>query len=156
MNQSQFSSLEAASEAASSSLGTTLFTVMVIAEENTSVARIFTTNSVAYPVGGRKLLDKSQTSPIWLDKVIVGQEAFVGLDRGAVRTFFKDHETIESLGCGCIINVPVISEMGVTIGSMNFLAPEGTFDEFSEEMAIQIAQRSRDAVQSGLSILSSK
>lgn len=153
MPKRQFTSLDSACDAARERLGVTLFTVTVIADDNTSVARIYTSHSEAYPVGGRKLLDKSQTSPIWFEQVLTNQQPFLGLHKQAVREFFFDFETIEGLGCGAIINMPVVSEQGVTIGSINFLAPEGVLTEASVAAALEITQQSTAAVQAGLTVL---
>lgn len=137
---SQFESFNDVYATAQETVGVTLFTASVIADAGTSMARIYTTHPDVYPVGGTKTL-AGDTNPVWLEQVLKGQQPFLGADKEAVRAFFFDSATIESLGCGAIINVPVVSN-GETIGSMNFLAPEGTYDQKSVDAATKIARRS--------------
>jgi hypothetical protein len=137
---SQFDSFEEVYASARDTVGVRLFTASVIADAGTSMARIYTTHPEVYPVGGKKTL-AGDTNPVWLEQVFKGQQAFLGADTEAVRAFFFDSATIESLGCGAIVNVPVVSH-GETIGSMNFLAPEGSYDQKSVDAAVKIARRS--------------
>ena len=136
---SQFESLDEVWANAREAVGATLFTVSVIADDGTSMARVYTTHPDVYPVGGKKTL-AGDTNAIWLEQVLIGQQPFLGADKEAVRSFFFDSATIESLGCGAIVNVPVVSS-GQTIGSMNFLAPEGSYDHLSGDAAVDIARR---------------
>lgn len=129
--------LETLAERAVQGLSAVLVTTTVIVPGGDEVARVQSTHPRVYPVGGRKRLDPSQTSAVWLERVVHGQRPFLGVDRAAVREFFFDSATIEQLGCGAIINTPVVED-GVTIGSVNFLAPEGTFDQRSVERAVEL------------------
>ena len=115
--------LPEAHDAARESPGVILFTVSVIADGATTMARVYSSHPDVYPVGGRKTLD-GQTSPVWYEQVVKCGMPFLGADVAAVRSFFFDSAVIESLGCGAIINVPVRHD-GTTIGSMNFLDSEG-------------------------------
>jgi nucleoid-associated protein YgaU len=137
--------LAAAADAARARLGSILVTVTVITPDGTEVARVATTHPEVYPVGGRKRLDPSQTSPQWAELVVAGQQPFVGADRDTVRSFFFDWETIEALGCGAIVNTPVVHD-GVTIGSINFLGPEGSLTADAADIAMQITAQATPAV----------
>jgi len=137
--------LETLAERAVRDLGALLVTTTVIVPSGDEVARVQSTHPQVYPVGGRKRLDPSQTSPVWLESVVDGQQPFLGVDRAAVREFFADWATIEQLGCGAIINTPVVED-GVTIGSVNFLAPEGTFDQRSVKRAVELTALAVPAV----------
>ncbi|MEZ2388085.1 GAF domain-containing protein [bacterium RCC_150] len=137
---SQFESFDDVYANARKAVGVTLFTVSAIADEGASMARVYTTHPDVYPVGGKKTL-AGDTNPAWLEQVLNGQQPFLGTDKEAVRAFFFDSSMIESLGCGAIVNVPVVSN-GQTIGSMNFLAPEGSYDQNSVDSAVGIARRS--------------
>ncbi|AFR31378.1 GAF domain-containing protein [Arthrobacter sp. Rue61a] len=137
---SQFESFEDAYANAQETVGVTLFTASVIADNGASMARIYTTHPDIYPVGGKKTI-AGDTNPAWLAQVLHGQQPFLGVDKEAVRAFFFDAATIESLGCGAIVNVPIVSD-GQTIGSMNFLAPEGSYDQKSVSIAMDVARRS--------------
>ncbi|MFV0372979.1 GAF domain-containing protein [Microbacterium sp.] len=137
-------SLPEAHQEARRSPGVILFTVSAIADRATTMARLYTSHPDVYPVGGRKTLD-GQTSPFWFEQVVRGGHPFLGPDTEAVRSFFFDSSTIESLGCGAIINVPV-RYRGETIGSINFLDAEGAYDASSVDDAVRIAARVVDAV----------
>lgn len=138
----QFKSLDDIYEFVQGSVGARLFTMSVLADEGTSMARVYTTHPEVYPVGGKKTYARD-TSSIWLKQVIEGRQPFLGKDKEAVRSFFFDHATIEALGCGAIINVPVIQD-GNVIGSINILDAEGAYDERSVEAAVAIAEHSTE------------
>lgn len=140
------STFDDAVDAARAQLGSILVTVTVITPDGAEVARVATTHPDVYPVGGRKRLDPSQTSPLWAEQVVAAQTPFVGADRETVRSFFFDWATIESLGCGAIVNTPVVHE-GVTIGSINFLGPDGSLPADAADIAMTItAQLTPDVV----------
>jgi GAF domain-containing protein len=145
----QFGSLEEAYQEAVGKVGVRLFTISAIADSGTTMARVYSTHPAVYPVGGKKSFT-GDTSPIWFKQVIEGQQPFLGPDKEALRTFFFDHETIEALGCGAIVNVPVVAD-GETIGSINFLDAEGRYDDESTRVAVEIAQRSVDAIEGAIS-----
>lgn len=138
-------SLTEAAAAAADRLSTILFTVTVLTPDGEEVSRVYSSHPEVYAVGGRKRMDPAHTSPIWRELVVGDQHAFLGADRGAVRDFFVDWATIESLGCGAIVNTPVVDE-GATIGSINFLGAEGSLDEGSVEIAMEVTQRATAAV----------
>ena len=138
-----------AATAARDRLGAILFTVTVITPDGAEISRVHSTHPEVYPLGGRKRMDPSQTSPLWKELVVEGQQPFVGPDRAAVREFFFDWETIEALGCGSIINTPVVHE-GKTIGSINFLGPEGTMTEQNAAGALEITAQATPAVAAAL------
>lgn len=149
---SQFESFDDVYASARENVGVRLFTASVIADEGSSMARIYTTHPEVYPVGGKKTLE-GDTNPVWLEQVLISQQPFLGADREAVRVFFFDSGIIESLGCGAIVNVPVVSG-GRTIGSMNFLAPEGSYDQSSVDAAVEVARRSVQLLEDALAATS--
>lgn len=138
-------SLSEAAESARERLGSILFTVTVLTPDGAEISRVYSSHPDVYAVGGRKRTDASQTSPIWSGQVIAQQRPFLGADRDAVRSFFFDWETIESLGCGAIVNTPVVHK-GRTIGSINFLGPERSLDEASVVVAVEITRDATPAV----------
>ena len=146
----QFESFEDIHEAAKSEVGVRLFTVSALAGTGSDLgmARVYSSHPDVYPVGGTKTF-AGDTSPVWLKQVIEGQQPFLGADANSVRAFFFDYEIIESLGCGAIVNVPVVSN-GQTIGSMNFLDAEGAYDEISVDTARKIAERSTAVFETAL------
>lgn len=137
---SQFESFDDVFVTAQAQIGATLFTASVVSKDGNSMVRVYSTHPHEYPVGGTKAL-AGDMSPIWEKTVLEDQQPFLGVDKEAVRACFSDSALIESLGCGSIVNVPVVSH-GQTVGSMNLLAPEGSYDEESVVAALDIARRS--------------
>ncbi|TNC27801.1 GAF domain-containing protein [Amycolatopsis alkalitolerans] len=116
-------------------IGVRLFTVLAWIPERRAMRRIYSSHPAEYPVGGEKSVEISAG---WLERCIVQQEPYLGADRAAVREVFADHELIESLGCGAVINVPVVHE-GKTLGALNILGAEGGYDEESVAAAVKLA-----------------
>jgi len=141
-----YATLADASDDALRRLPLILFTVTVHLPGDTEVERVYSTHPEIYPVGGRKKLDPSQSSPIWNEQVVVGQRGYVGSDRAAVREFFFDWATIESLGCDSIINTPVVVE-GKTIGTINFLGAQYALTEADLPVALEITEAATSAIE---------
>jgi GAF domain-containing protein len=76
--------------------------------------RTFTTEDVLYPIGVRKPM----ASTPWGDLVIKQQNSFLATDLPAIRSAFFDHPTIEGLGCGSAISVPIVYA-GKCLGAIN-------------------------------------
>jgi len=141
-----YATLADASDDALRRLPVILFTVTVHLPGDTEVERVYSTHPEIYPVGGRKKLDPSQSSPVWNEQVVVGQRGYVGSDRAAVREFFFDWATIESLGCDSIINTPVVVE-GKTIGTINFLGAQYALTEADLPVALEITEAATSAIE---------
>ena len=116
-------------------LGVRLFTVLAWVPERRALRRVHSSHPAEYPVGGEKTVEVAAG---WLDRCVTAQEPYFGPDRAAVREIFADHELIESLGCGAIINVPVVSG-GRTLGVLNILDAEGAYDDSSVRAAESLA-----------------
>jgi GAF domain-containing protein len=126
-------------------LGVRLFTVLAWVPERRALRRVHTSHPAEYPVGGEKTVEVAQG---WLATCIEGRQPFFGPDRAAVREVFADHELIESLGCGSIINVPVVDE-GKVVGVLNILDSEGAYDEGSVTVAESLAPLAAPALRGG-------
>ena len=116
-----FGALEAALGAV---LGHRLFTLMRYHADTGDCERIYTTHPTQYPVGGRKALNRTP----WTERVLRRQQPYVGRTAADVRAVFFDHALIASLGCGSVLNVPVVWD-GRTLGTINLLHEEGWYDE---------------------------
>jgi hypothetical protein len=103
-------------------LGHRLFTILVRFKGGEEVERVYSSLPEAYPVRGRKLMGPTP----WGDLVLTRKQSFLGRDRAAIRWAFPDHELIESLGLGCVINVSV-QEGGEILGTLNVLDREGAY-----------------------------
>ncbi|MFI6740068.1 GAF domain-containing protein [Nonomuraea sp. NPDC050451] len=126
-------------------VGVRLFTVLAWVPERRALRRVHTSHPEQYPVGGEKTVEVAQG---WLARCIEGREPYFGEDRAAVREIFADHELIESLGCGTIINVPVVDE-GEVLGVLNILDAEGSYDEESVAVARSLAPLAVPALRGG-------
>src|SRR5215813_8080550 len=84
-------------------IGHRLFTLMKVHEAGAEVERVYSSNPVAYPVGGRKQKRGTPWSRVVLDR----GEVFVARTPEEVRDAFADYELIFSLGIGSIMNVPL-------------------------------------------------
>ncbi|SFJ40663.1 hypothetical protein SAMN05421835_105117 [Amycolatopsis sacchari] len=116
-------------------VGARLFTVLAWVPERRTMRRVYTSHPEQYPVGGEKSVEITGG---WLERCIVRQEPFFGPDLASVREVFADHELIDSLGCGAVINVPVV-DGGETLGALAILDAEGAYDEASVEAAVKLA-----------------
>ncbi|MEU7742296.1 GAF domain-containing protein [Nonomuraea sp. NPDC049158] len=116
-------------------LGVRLFTVLAWIPERQALRRVHSSHPERYPVGGEKTVEVARG---WLARCIEAGEPYFGPDRAAVREVFADHELIESLGCGAIVNVPVMDGDEV-LGVLNILDAEGSYDEESVAVAASLA-----------------
>ncbi len=105
-------------------VGHKLFTLLYV--DGAEVARVYSSNSRAYPLAGRKEMGPTA----WGAVVIEGKRPWFGRTMTEIRWAFPDHELIASLGCGACINLPVVYD-GRTIGTMNMLDAEGAYEETS-------------------------
>lgn len=98
-------------------VGHKLFTLLY--RDGSEVARVYSNQPDAYPVFGRKPMGPTP----WGQLVLNERKPFLGRDMEAIRWAFFDHELIASLGCGSVINIPIVHD-GETIGTMNLLDAE--------------------------------
>ena len=103
-------------------IGHLLFTILRVHEAGTEVERVHSSNTAAYPVGGRKTKQGTAWSRVVLDQ----GEVFVARTPEEVRNTFGDHALIFSLGIGSIMNVP-IGYRGRRLGTMNISHEAGWF-----------------------------
>jgi hypothetical protein len=105
-------------------LGHRLFTLMRYHAATGDSERLYTTHPTAYPIGGRKPLNPTA----WTDQVLRRQQPYLGRTAADVRAVFFDHALIASLGCGSVLNLPVVWN-GRALGTINLLHEEGWYDE---------------------------
>jgi hypothetical protein len=107
---------------AAATMGWRLFTILRYVEAEQAVERLYSSDEKAYPVGGRKPLDKITASHGAMEK----GEVFLAGTREEVRKAFFDHELIFSLGITAILNVP-IRRVGQRLGTVNLCGEEGLY-----------------------------
>lgn len=113
-------------------IGFGLFTMLVVTPSGEEVERIYSSNPDAYPLAGRKRMGPTP----WGEHVLRQKRPFLGRDVAAIRWAFPDHVLIESLGLGCVINIPILA-FGRVLGTFNILDREGVYDE--SDMATALA-----------------
>ncbi|WP_340682236.1 GAF domain-containing protein [Amycolatopsis coloradensis] len=128
-------SLSTVEDKTRATIGVRLFTVLAWVPERRALRRVHSSHPVEYPVGGEKTVEVAAG---WLERCITGQEPYFGPDSAAVREIFADHELIDRLGCGAVINVPVV-DGGRTLGVLNLLDAEGSYDDDSVAAARSLA-----------------
>jgi hypothetical protein len=107
---------------AAETVGWRLFTILRYLEAEGAVERLYSSDEKAYPVGGRKPLDKITVSHGAMEK----GEVFLAATREEVRAAFFDHELIFSLGISAILNVP-IRYASRRLGTLNLCGEEGMY-----------------------------
>jgi GAF domain-containing protein len=101
-----------------------LLTVMRFIEETVEVERLYSSNTEAYPVGGRK---RKAGTP-WGEQVLDRGRVFICHSPEDITRAFTDHDLIFSLGVGGMINVPILIG-GRCIGTLNISAAGDRFHE---------------------------
>jgi hypothetical protein len=105
-------------------VGYKLLTLLYITADGREVERAYSSNPAAYPVRGRKPMRTTE----WGERVMKNALPYIGRTRADIRWAFPDHELIESLGLGAVINLPVVYD-GRCVGTINLLNAEGYYDE---------------------------
>lgn len=110
-------SFVALDEALREAVGHRLFTVLVVNLDVDENQRCYSSEPVAYPVGGAKKIVRDSESA---RTVIFGGRCKINRNYEELSAAFYDHELIRSLGCESSINVPV-RWSGRTLGMLNLL-----------------------------------
>ena len=107
---------------AAQTCGWVLLTTLKYDEAAQAVVRLHSSDEKAYPIGGKKPLDKITASHGAMDH----GEIFLAANRAQVKDAFFDYELIFSLGITSILNSP-IRHAGRRLGTLNFCSIEGTY-----------------------------
>ncbi|PAY10703.1 GAF domain-containing protein [Bradyrhizobium sp. UFLA03-84] len=100
----------------------------ILRVDGTLVRRMHSSDPAGYSVGGTK----DVAADAWLRAMLDAGRPVVSGTPELVRERFPDHDAIFSLGCGAVLNVPVVGA-GATLGSLNLLHEAG---HFSREHAL--------------------
>lgn len=103
-------------------VGARLFTVMTVDMEAGLARRAYTSDPVSYPSTGTKPVQRNA----WFEVVHGRHETFVANTLADIATVFPDHELIGSLGCGSVVNLPVLRAGGL-VATVNLLDAEGHY-----------------------------
>ena len=113
--------------------GFKLLTIMELDQPAQLARRSYSSNPTTYPTSGTKPILKTQ----WFKDVVESQKPFLANSPDQMGDQFPDLDIIESLGCGSIVNVPVVKS-GKTVAVINILHETGYFTDqrFKEALAL--------------------
>ena len=109
--------------------GFKLFTVMTVDLTNEVARRAYSSHPVDYPVSGTKPIHYDS----WFEIVHKQHRIFVANTIADIAKVFPDHEKIWSLGCGSVVNLPVIIE-GQLAATINMLQEEHYYNPARVEL----------------------
>lgn len=109
---------------ANETVGAKLFTASMFDLPAGLVRRVYSNRPEAYPTSGTKPLHVNAGD--WFDIVFHQHRIFVANDKAELAKTFPDHELIFSLGCGAIINMPIVL-WGELVATINLLDLEGRY-----------------------------
>ena len=100
-------------------VGHKLFTIMTVDNAAGLARRAYTSHPRDYPVSGTKPIHRDQ----WFDIVHGERRSFVANTISDIAKVFPDFELIASLGCGSVMNLPVVLQ-GELMATVNMLDEE--------------------------------
>jgi hypothetical protein len=111
-------------------IGHKLMTVLRIDPTQQWSERIYSSQPDAFASHGRKLLGAAPQ----MRRVIAAGQPMIIDGEAAVRAAFPDHGQIFSLGCACVMNVPLIWH-GNVLANVNLLDVEGAYSHTAANFA---------------------
>ena len=115
-------SWKALEDLAGAVVGHKLFTVMTVDMAAGLARRAHSNHPTEYPVSGTKPIHRDA----WFDVVHLERRSFVANSIEAIAEVFPDHALIASLGCGSVMNLPVVLE-GDLVAALNLLDVAGYY-----------------------------
>lgn len=103
-------------------VGARLFTVMSVDMEAGLARRAYTSDPESYPATGTKPIEMNA----WFEVVHGRHETFVANTLADIAAVFPDHALIGRLGCGSVVNLPVL-RAGTLVATVNLLDAEGHY-----------------------------
>lgn len=107
-------------------VGVKLFTCSRFDLVARTAERVYTSDEESYPLTGLKDIIPNR----WTDIVLGQREPFLAARIEELRDVFPDHEKIEALGLGAVINQPV-HDRNRFLGTVNLLHVNGHYSEES-------------------------
>ena len=104
--------------------GFKLFTVMTVDMAHGVARRAYSSHPMDYPVSGTKPVERN----VWFDIVHGEKRTFIANTIADIAKVFPDHQKIWAMGCGSVVNLPVVlgGELAATI---NLLHEEHYYDD---------------------------
>ena len=117
-------SFEGLRKLAEQTVGLRLLTLLSADSRHDEASRIYSSMPDVYPVFGRKPIPEGA----WFNTVIRNGQIFRAQNIREIAAVFPDHEKIASLGCGAILNIPVVAG-GKLLGCINCLDVESAYGD---------------------------
>jgi hypothetical protein len=114
--------LRALERIARQEVGARLVTVSTYDFARAQCRRIHTSDAVAYPLSGLKPVPEDA----WFAEVIVAKRTYVANSIAEMMPLFPDHAQIAALGCGSVVNLPVVVG-GTVVSTLNLLDVAGHY-----------------------------
>jgi hypothetical protein len=134
-NPSQPAATYAALERATDAVfGHKLFTILRYHAASGESERVWTNQSTAYPIAGRKALNPT----FWSRHVLHERRPYVGRNAADIRAVFFDHELIASLGGASVLTLPVVWADRV-LGTINLLHEAEWYDDADASFGLTFA-----------------
>jgi hypothetical protein len=105
-------------------VGHRLFTVTLVDTPAALVRRAYSSRPEDYPTSGTKPLHGNAGD--WFEHVFTRRRTFVANTLADIAKVFPDHELIGSLGCGSVVNMPIVLE-GELVATVNLLDAEAHY-----------------------------
>jgi len=118
------SSWKALDELARGVVGHRLFTVMLTDMTAGLVRRAYSNRPAEYPFSGTKPLQGNTGD--WFESVFNQRRTFVANSIEDIAKVFPDHQLIATLGCGAVLNLPVVLG-GDLVAAINLLDAAGHY-----------------------------
>lgn len=109
---------------AATTVGAKLFTATVVDEKAGVVRRAYSNMPADYPTSGTKPLRGNTGN--WFDHVFNRRQTFVANTIEDIATVFPDHALIGALGCGSVVNLPIVLG-GEIVATVNLLDVAGHY-----------------------------
>lgn len=114
-------------------IGAKLFTVMETDISAGLAHRAYSSDPKNYATSGKKPIPQNE----WFDLVHVQRKPFVANTIAEISNVFPDHELIWSLGCGSVVNLPIIVD-DEFVGTVNLLHEEHYYTPERVELIVEI------------------
>jgi hypothetical protein len=131
---------DAVERALNQTIGHMLFTLLVL-HEGGELERVYSNRPDIFPLKGRKAMGSTP----WGAHVIGGRKPYLGRTVEEIRWAFYDHELIEGIGCGSVLNT-LVNWDGRLLGVVNMLHKEYHYCEDDLAAAAPLAQALAPAI----------
>jgi len=129
-------------------IGGRLFTVSVLDRTAGLARRAYSSHPQDYPVSGTKPMTPQAEMNAWAKQVVERGEVFVANTVAEFALYFPDHALIESLGCGSVMNIPIVQTE--VIGTVNVLDVSHYFTADRIRHCTDLCRDNHDALVSAL------